>query len=76
MTNTTTAADWRTDAPPAAGWFNASTERCADIRRYWTGAAWSDPCYADDPQRYFDQARVRVADTEGCAVEWREAPTA
>jgi len=63
---------WNTSMPTAPGWFNASTERAPDVRRYWTGLLWSAPCYADDPEVYAVRARSTVGESQAPAVEWRE----
>jgi hypothetical protein len=61
---------WSTEQPARAGWYNASLERSPDARRYWNGAQWSAPCYADDPQSHFDRARRTVGETQA-GMEWR-----
>ena len=62
--------DWQAGAPQTAGWYCASTERCADARRYWNGAQWSAPAYSDSPAANFDRARNTLADTDGDLIEW------
>jgi hypothetical protein len=56
--------------PSAPGWQTASTERCPDARRYWSGRRWSAPAYEGDDQQYFDRARATRADTDGDVIEW------
>lgn len=63
-------ADWQAGAPPTSGWYVASTERCPDMRRYWSGSAWSAPAYGDAPAPNFTRARNTPADTDGDPIEW------
>lgn len=32
---------WRSGPPPCVGWWNASTRRDPQVRRYWNGKRWS-----------------------------------
>ena len=68
---TITLTPWMTGTPTHEGWFVASFERDADVRRYWNGALWSAPCYATDPQAHFDRARNTVGETQE-GIAWCE----
>lgn len=62
--------DWSSGTPATAGWYNASSERAVDARRYWSGMAWSAPCYADDPMGHWERARYTPAESQE-GIEWR-----
>ena len=66
-----TLTPWATGGPPRVGWFNASTERNADARRYWNGTAWSAPACVGDPDGHADRARNMPSDASSDAIEWR-----
>jgi len=62
---------WTSTTPPCAGWWNASTDRDPDTRRYWSGTAWSAPCHVDAESKYHDRARVTPGESQFPEVEWR-----
>ena len=59
---------WKKGNPPAAGWFNASRERTANLLRQWDGRAWSLPFPEDG--LLLDKPRRDTRYTEG--IEWRD----
>jgi hypothetical protein len=66
------ALDWSNATPPAPGWYVASTDRDPECFRYWTGAAWSAPIYADrlnDPV-YAARALSTPGESQFPEVEW------
>jgi hypothetical protein len=62
---------WNTSTPTAPGWYTASLERDAEVRRYWTGLLWSPPVYAEDltPER-MARTRAAVGESQAPEVEW------
>lgn len=66
-----TVTDWARGAPPSEGWWNASTERCADTRRWWSNdKGWSAPCYVGDTDEIAERAKNTPA-TDQAGIEWR-----
>lgn len=61
---------WITEPPVRVGWYNASTERNAETRRYWNGEYWSVPVYVGDPDDRVDRARSARAESQD-GIEWR-----
>lgn len=61
---------WMTEEPTRVGWYNASTERDENTRRYWHGGHWSAPVYVGDPDRHADRARDTMGETQS-GIEWR-----
>lgn len=70
-----TITTWNTSTPTAPGWYLASTERSADVCRYWNGAMYSAPCYADDNEERKARAKHTPAESQ-TGIEWREPLTA
>lgn len=68
----TMSSIWNTIAPTYVGWFNASTEHEPEVLRYWNGASWSAPCYADDFARCSRRARNTRGESQFPDVKWRE----
>lgn len=69
------ANTWHDGAPPAVGWWNASTQRASDAWRYWDGQRWSRAVYwrahNECPSNsYLDVKRV-VAAVLNVHVKWR-----
>lgn len=68
--------DWSKDVPPSEGWWNASTERNEDTRRYWHPAVgsvrgwWSVPVYVGDPDERCERAKNHPAESQE-GIEWR-----
>lgn len=68
--------DWASGPPPVEGWWNASSERDPDVRRYWHPAAdgrlawWSAPVYVGDPESHAERAKNTRAESHK-GLEWR-----
>lgn len=69
--------EWSNSSPPCEGWWNASTERNEDARRYWHPALsaqspgwWSVPVYVDDPDERAERAKNSRAESQ-VGIEWR-----
>jgi hypothetical protein len=61
---------WKCGKPAQPGWFVASAERNAEMRRYWDGQEWSAPVWGDAPNEQYTRARHMPSQTQ--AIEWRE----
>lgn len=59
--------------PARSGWYNASTARDANARRWFNALlnSWSAPCYVGDPDDVAERAKTTPADTVGLPIEWR-----
>jgi hypothetical protein len=68
-----TLTAWTRGAPPAEGWWIASTSRDPACRRYWHAAArrWSAPVFVGDPDRYAELAKATRGESGVRSVEWR-----
>lgn len=60
---------WNISTPTAPGDYIASTNRDTDIRRHWTGTAWSAPWFADDMLSSAGRARGAHGESQ-TDVEW------
>jgi hypothetical protein len=62
---------WQASLPTATGrWFVASRERNLSMQRYWSGAAWSAPCWTDSTDD-LKQRVLRMPDEgDGVGIEW------
>lgn len=65
--------EWKSGAPPAEGWYNASFERDPGLQRHWSGAHWSVGCYTDCPAEAKERARKTRGKTQA-GIEWRALP--
>ena len=66
-----TLTPWMSGTPALIGWFNASTERSPDARRYWNGEHWSAPVYVGDPDGHAERARNTPSESPASEIEWR-----
>lgn len=63
---------WSKGAPPCEGWWNASFERNAGMRRWWNGKRWSAPVELGDPEVNAERAKRTPADPATAhGIEWR-----
>ncbi len=65
--------DWKSTPPDAPGLYVASTERCADSIRFWTGKHWTAPRKTYDLDRVPGSGDAPAA-PEG-PIEWLEPVT-
>ena len=70
----TTSTTWRTDSPPASGWF--TSDRDPDLLRYFHAdepgrSWWSAPVHADDLDRIGERVRLVPAESPA-GIEWRD----
>lgn len=64
-----TTVQWNTSPPFAPAWYYASTERALGVQRYWSGTAWSAPCYADDDEERRARAKNTRSESQ-VGIEW------
>ncbi len=62
--------NWSLERPREPGWYNASIDRDADIRRYWDGSRWSVPAYVDDRPEVLARAMNTPGDPAD-VIPWR-----
>lgn len=65
---------------PSIGWHVTEATDSYCLERFFDGAAWSAPCYSDDPEHIRGRARRTPAETEpevwsesSCACRDRES---
>lgn len=62
---------WITEPPARTGWYNASTERNPETRRWWNGEYWSPPVSVDSPDDgRFERAKITRGESQD-GIEWR-----
>ncbi len=64
------AQNWSLERPREPGWYNASMDRDADVRRYWDGSRWSVPAYVDDRAEVLNRAMNTPGDPAD-VIPWR-----
>lgn len=62
---------WRKGPPPCKGWWNASTERNPEARRWWNGSWWSMVVYLGTPDTATARAKRLPAQIDLSGIEWR-----
>ena len=73
-----TTDNWKSDAPPAAGLYIASTNKRADYVRWWNGKYWSAPTHVGDvglPGRLPDGTWDPAQTYSDRKIQWLEAVT-
>lgn len=65
--------EWSKGNPPRGGWWNASTSRNVDARRWWFAETkqWSAPVFVGDPDAHAEAAKSAPRDDATEAIEWR-----
>lgn len=62
---------WRKGPPPIKGWWNASTERNPEARRWWNGRWWSTVVYLGTSDEATARAKRTPAQIDSSGIEYR-----